>query len=123
MFKILQARLQQYMNLELPDVQAGFRKDRGTRDQIANILGIMEKAREFHLNIYFCFIDYAKVFDCVDHNQLWTILKEMGIPDHLTCLLRNLYAGQEATVRTGHGTTHCFQIGKGVCQGCILSPC
>ena len=105
MLKILQARLQQYVNLELPDVQAGFRKGRRTRDQIANICWIMEKAREFKKNIYFCFIDYAKAFDCVDHNQLWKILKEMGIPDHLTCLLRNMYAGQEATVRTGHGTT------------------
>ena len=105
MLKILQARLPQYMNRELPDVQAGFRKGRGTRDQIANIRWITEKAREFQKNIYFCFIDYAKAFDCVDHNKQWTILKEMGIPDHLTCLLRNLYAGQEATVRTGHGTT------------------
>ena len=111
------------MNRELPDVQAGFRKGRGTRDQIANIRWIMEKARQFQKNIYFCFIDYAKAFDCVDHNKLWKILKEMGIPDHLTCLLRNLYAGQEATVRTGHGTTDWFQIGKGVFQGCILSPC
>ena len=123
MLKILQARLQQYVNRELPDVQAGFRKGRGTRDQIANILCITEKAREFQKNIYFCFIDYAKAFDCVDHNRLWKILKEMGIPDHLTCLLRNLYAGQEATVRTGHGTRDWFQIGKGVRQGCILSPC
>ena len=123
MLKILQARLQQYVNRELPDVQAGFRKDKGTRDQIANILWIMEKAREFQKNIYFCFIDYAKAFDCVDHKKLWKILKEMGIPDHLTCLLRNLYAGQEATVGTGHGTTDWFQIGKGVCQGYILSPC
>ena len=123
MLKILQARLQQYVNRELPEVQAGFRKGRGTRDQIANIRWIMEKAREFQKNIYFCFIDYAKAFDCVDHNKLWKILKEMGIPDHLTCLLRNLYAGQEATVRTGHGTTDWFQIGKGVHQGCILSPC
>ena len=123
MLKILQARLQQYTNRELPDVQAGFRKGRGTRDQIANICWIMEKAREFQKNIYFCFIDYAKAFDCVDHNQLWKILKEMGIPDHLIYLLRNLYAGQEATVRTGHGTTDWFQIGKGVRQGCILSPC
>ena len=123
MLKILQARLQQYVNCELPDVQAGFTKGRGTRDQIANFCWIMEKAREFQKNIYFCFIDYAKVFDCVDHNQLWKILKEMGIPDHLTCLLTNLYAGQEATVGTGHGTTDWFQIGKGVCQGCILSPC
>ena len=119
----LQARLQQYVNRELPDVQAGFRKGRGTRDQIANIDWIMEKAREFQKNIYFCFIDYAKAFDCVDYNQLWKILKEMGIPDHLTCLLRNLYTGQEATVTTGHGTTDWFQIGKGVRQGCILSPC
>uniref|UniRef100_A0A8B9Y970 RNA-directed DNA polymerase n=1 Tax=Bos mutus grunniens TaxID=30521 RepID=A0A8B9Y970_BOSMU len=123
MLKILQARLQQYVNRELPDVQAGFRKGRGTRDQIANICWIMKKAREFQKNIYFCFIDYAKAFDCVDHNKLWKILQEMGIPDHLTCLLRNLYAGQEATVRTGHGTTDWFQIGKGVRQGCILSPC
>ena len=121
--KILQARLQQYVNHELPDVQAGFRKGRGTRDQLANICWIMEKAREFQKNIYFCFIDYAKAFDCVDLNKLWTILKEMGIPDHLICLLSNLYAGQEATVRTGHGTTDWLQIGKGVCQGCILSPC
>ena len=110
------------MNCERPDVQAGFRKGRGTRDQIANICWIIEKAREFQKNIY-CFIDYAKAFDCVDHNKLWKILKEMGIPDCLTCLLRNLYAGQEATVRTGHGTTDWFQIGKGICQGCILSPC
>ena len=123
MLKNLQARLQQYMNRELPDVQAGFRKGRGTRDQIANICWIIEKAREFQKNIYFCFIDYAKAFNCVDHNKLWKILKEMGIPDHLTCLLRNLYAGQEATVRTGHGTTDWFQIGKGVRQGCILSCC
>src|SRR5574342_140985 len=123
MLKILQARLQQYVNHELPDVQAGFRKGRGTRDQIANIRWIMEKAREFQKNIDFCFIDYAKAFDCVDHNTLWKILKEMGIPDHMTCLLRNLYAGQEATVRTGHGTTDWFHIGKGVRQGCILSPC
>ena len=123
MLKILQARLQQYVNHELPDVQAGFRKDRGTRDQIANICWIMEKARKFQKNIYFCFIDYAKAFDCVDHNKLWKILKETGIPDHLTCLLRNLHGGQEATVRTGHGTTDWFQIGKAVCQGCILSPC
>ena len=113
--KILQARLQQYVNCELPDVQAGFRKGRGTRDQIPNIHWIIKKAREFQKNIYFCFIDYAKAFDCVDHKKLWKILKEIGIPDHLTCLLRNLYAGQEATVRTGHGTTDWFQIGKGVC--------
>ena len=123
MLKILQARLQQCVNCELPDVQAGFRKGRGTRDEIANIRWIMEKAREFQKNIYFCFMDYAKAFDYVDHNKLWKILKEMGIPDHLTCLLRTLYAGQEAIVRTGHGTTDWFQIGKGVCQGCILSPC
>ena len=122
MLKILQSRLQQYVNRELPDVQAGVRKGRGTRDQIANIRWIMEKAREFQKNIYFCFIDYAKAFDCVDHTKLWKILKEMGIPDHLICLLRNLYAGQEATVRTGHGTTEWFQIGKGVHQGCIVSP-
>ena len=121
--KILQARLQQYMNHEFPDVQTGFRKDRGNRSQIANIHWIIKKAREFQKNTYFCFIDYAKSCDCVDHNKLWKILKEMGIPDHLTCLLRNLYAGQEATVRTGHGTTDWFQIGKGVRQGCILSPC
>ena len=123
MLKILQARLQQYMNCELPDVQAGFSKGRGTRDQIANIRWIIEKAREFQKNIYFCLIDSAKAFDYVDHNKLWKILKEIGIPDHLTCLLRNLYAGQEATVRTGHGTTDWFQTGKGVHQGCILSPC
>ena len=123
MLKILQARLQQYMNCELPNVQAGFRKGRGTRYQIANICWIIEKAKEFQKNIYFCFIDYAKAFDCVDHNKLWKILKEMRITDHLTCLLRNLYAGQEATVRTGHETTDWFQIGKGVRQGCILSPC
>ena len=123
MLKIPQARLQQYMNCELPDVQAGFKKGRGTRDQIVNIHWIMKEAREFQKNIDFCFIDYAKVFDCIDQNKLWGILKEMGIPDHLTCLLRNLYAGQEAIVRTGHGTTDWFQIGKGVRQGCILSPC
>ena len=111
------------MNRELPDVQAGFRKGRGTRDQTANIHWIIKKAREFQKNIYFCFIDYAKAFDCVDHNKLWKLLQEIGIPDHLTCLQRNLYAGQEATVRTGHGTTEWFQMGKGVCQGCILSPC
>jgi len=122
MLKIPQARLQQYVNTELPDVQAGFRKGRGTRDQTANIRWIIEKAREFQKNIYFCFTDYAKAFDCVDHNKLWKILKEMGIPDHLTCLSRNLDAGQEATVRTGHGTTDWFQIGKGVRQGYILSP-
>ena len=122
MLKILQARLQQYVNRELPDVQAGFRKTRGTRDQIANIRQIIEKAREFQRNICFCFIDYAKAFDCVDHNKLWKILKEMGIPDHLTCLLRNLYAGQETTVRTEHGTTDWFQIGKGVRQGLYCHP-
>ena len=121
--KILQARLQQYVNHEFPDVQAGFRKGRGTRDQIATICWIIEKARESQKNIYFCFIDYAKAFDCVDHNKLWKILKEMGIPDHLSCLLRKLYAGQEATVRTGHGTTDWFQIRKGIRQGCMLSPC
>ena len=123
MLKILQARLQQYMNHELPDVQVGFRKGRGTRDQIANIFWTIKKAKEFQKNIYFCFIDYAKTFDCVDHNKLWKIFQQMGIPDHLTCLLRNLYAGQEATVRTGHGTTDWFQIGKGVHRGCILSAC
>ena len=116
-------QLQQYVNSEIPDVEAGFRKVIGTIDQIANIHWIIEKARELQKNIYFCFIDYAKAFDCVDHNKLWKILKEMGTPDHLTCLLRNLYAGQEATVRTGHETTDWLQIGKGVCQGCILSPC
>ena len=115
MLKIRQAKLQQYVNCELPNVQAGFRKGRGTRDQTANIRWIIIKAREFQKNIYFCFIDYAKAFDCVDHNKLWKILTEMGIPDHLTCLLRNLYAGQEATVRTGHGATDWLQIGKGVC--------
>ena len=118
MLKILQARLQQYVNCELPDVQAGFRKDRGTRDQTATIHWIIEKAREFQKDMYFCFIDYAKAFDCVDHNKL-----ENSSKDGNTCLLRNLYAGQEATVRTGHGTTDWFQIGKGICQGCILSPC
>ena len=117
MLKILQARLQQYVNHELPDVQSRFRKGRGTRDQITNIYWIIEKARELQKNIYFCFIDYAKAFDCVDHNRLSKILKEMGIPDHLTCLLRK----QEATVRTEHGTTG-FKIGKGVHHGCILSP-
>ena len=117
MLKILQVKLQQFMNFELPDVQAEFRKGRGTRDQIANICWIVKKAREFQKNIYFCFID------CVHHHKLWKIPKEMGIPDHLTCLLRNLYGGQEATVRTGHGKTDWFQIGKGVCEGCILSPC
>ena len=123
MLKILQARSQQYVNCELPDVQARFRKGKGTRDQIASIRWIKEKAREFQKNIYFCFIDYGKTFDCVDHNKLWKILKEMGITDHLTCRLGNLYAGQEATVRTGHGTTNWFQIRKGVRQGRILSPC
>ena len=123
MLKILQARLQQHVNLELPDVQAGFRKGRGTKDQIANICWIIEKAREFQKNISVCFIDYAKASECVNHNQLWKILKEVGIPDHLTCLLRNLYAGQEATVRAGHETADWFQIGKGICQGCILSSC
>ena len=123
MLKILHARLQQYMSCELPDVQAGFRKSRGTRDHIANIHCIIKKAREFQKGIYFCFIDYAKAFDCVDHNKLWKILKEMGLLDHLTLLLRNLYECQEATVRTVHGTTDWFQIGKEVRQGCILSPC
>ena len=123
MLKILQARLQQYVNRELPDVQAGIRRGRGARDQIANILWIIEKEKEFQKNIYFCFIDYAKAFDCVDHNKLWKILKEMGIPDHLTYLLRNLYADQEVTDRTGHGTTDWLQIVKGVRQGYILSPC
>ena len=108
---------------KLPDFQAGLRKSRGTRDQIANIRWIIEKAREFQKNMYFCFIDYAKAFDCVDDNKLWKILKEMGILDHLTCLLRNLYAGQKATISIGHEKTDWFQIGKGVCQGCILSPC
>ena len=111
------------MNCKLPDVQAGFRKGRGTRDQIANICWIIEKAREFQKNIYFCFIDYTEAFDCVDHNKLWKILKEMGIPDHFNCLMRNLYTGQEATVRTRHGRIDWFQIRKGVHQGCILSPC
>ena len=123
MLKILQARLQQYVNHDLPDAQAGFRKGRGTRDQIANIYWITEKGREFQKNTLFGFIDYAKAFVCVDHNKLWKILREMGIPDHLSHLLRNLYAAQEATVRTRHGTTDWFQIGKGVRQGCILSPC
>ena len=121
--KIPQVKHQQYVNCELPDVQAGFRKGRGTRDQIANICWMIEKARESQKNIYFCFIDYAKACDCVDHNNLWKSLQEMGIPDHLTCLLRNLYAGQEVTIRIGHGTTDWFQIGKGIRQGCILSPC
>ena len=122
MLKILQIRLQQYMNCDLPDVQAGFRKGRGTRDQTADIRWIIEKAREFQTSIYFCFIGCAKVFDCVDHNKLWKILKEMGIPDHLTCPLRNVYAVQEATVRNVHGTTDWFEKRKGVHQGCILSP-
>ena len=125
MLKILQARLQQYVNRELPDVQAGFRKGRGSRDQIANICWIIVKAREFQKNIFFCFIDYAKTFDCVDHNKLWKILKEIGKPGHLACLLRNLYAGQEAIVRTGHGTIDWFQIGKGgrqvYCQTAYLT--
>ena len=121
MLKILQARLQQYVNHELSDIQAGFRKGRGTRGQIANIHWIIKKARENQKVIYFCFMDYAKTFDCVGHNKLWKILKEMGTPDHLTCLLRNLYAVQEAAVRTGHGTTDWFQIGKGVGQGCIFN--
>ena len=121
--RFLQTMLQQYMSRKLPDFQAGFRKDRGTRDQIANVHWIIKKVREFQKNIYFCFIDYTKAFDCVDHNKLWKILEEMGIPDHITCALRNLYADQEATVRTGHGTTDWFQIGKGVHQGCILSLC
>ena len=124
MLKIFQARLQQYVKHELPDVQAGFRKGRGTRDQIANICWIIEKALEFQKNICFCFIDHTKAFDCVDHNKLWKILQEIEIPDYLTCLLRNLYAGQEATVGTRHvGTTDWFHIRKGVCQCCILSPC
>ena len=121
MLKILQARLQQFVNRELPDVQAGFRKGRETRDQIANICWIIKKAREFQENIYFCFTEYAKAFDCVDHNKLWKGLKEMGIPDHLTCLLRNLYAGQKATVQIGHRTTDWFQIGKGVCHPTYLT--
>ena len=121
--KILRARLQQFVNHELPDVQAGFGKGRRTRDQIANINWNIEKARELEKNIYFCFIDYIKGFNCVNHNNLWKILKQMGIPDHLTCLLRELYVSQEATVRTGHGTTDWFKIRKGICQGCILSPC
>ena len=123
MLKILKARLQQYVNQEISNVQAGFRKGRGTRGQIANICWIIGKARELQKYIYFCFFDYAKAFDCVDHNKLWKILKEMEIPDHLSCLLRNLYSGQEPTVRTGNRTTDWFQIEKGVRQGCILSPC
>ena len=122
MLKILQPRLQQDMDRELTDVQAGFRKSRGTRDEIANIRWIIKKTSEFQKNIYFCFIDYAKAFHTVDHNKLWKILQEMGIPDHLTCLLRNLYAGQEVTVRTEHGTMNCFKIGKGVYQGCKYHP-
>ena len=122
MLKILQVRLQQYMNHELPDVQAGFRKGKRTREQITNIHWIIKKAREFQKNICLCFIDCSKAFDCMDHHKLWTILKEKGIPDHLTCLLRNLYAGQEAIVRTGHGIRHWLQIRKRVCQGCILWP-
>ena len=123
MLKILQARLQQYVNCELPDVQAEFTKGRGTRDQIANICWIMKKPREFQKNIYLYFINYAKAFDSVDHTKLWKILKEMGMPDHFTCFLRNLSASQEATIRTVYGTTDWFQIRKGVCQGCILSSC
>ena len=123
MLKIIQVRPQQYMNHEHSDIQAGIRKGRGTRDQIANIHWIIEKAREFQKNIYFCLIDYTKALDCVDHNKLWKILQEIGISDHLMCLLRNLYVGQEATVRTRHGTRDWFQTGKGVCQGCILLPC
>ena len=123
MLNILHARLQQYMNQELLDVQAGFRKGRGIRDQIANIHWVIEKAREFQKNIYFCFIHYTKAFNCVDHNKLLEILKEMGLPEHLTCLMQNLYAGQETTVRIGHGKTDWFQIGKGVHQGCILLSC
>ena len=122
MLRVLQARLQQYMNHELPKVQTGFRKGRGTRDQIANIHWIIEKAREFQNDVYFCFIDYAKAFDCVDHKTLWKIFQEMGISDHLTCLLINLYAGEEVTGRTGHGTTDWFKIRKGISQGCILIP-
>ena len=123
MLKTLQTKLQQYMNHELPDIRAGFRKGRGTRDQTAKICWIIKNGREFHKNVYFCFIDYAKAFDPVDHNKTWKILKEMGIPDHLSCLLRNLYAGGGSnSLRTGHGTTDWFQIGKGVCQDCILLP-
>ena len=123
MFKIIQARLQHHVNHELPAVQARFREGRGTTDQIANICWIIEKAREIHKNIYLCFIDYIKAFDCVDHHTLWKILKEMGIPDHLNCLLKNQYAGQEAIVRTRHETTDWSQVGKGVLQNCLLSPC
>ena len=121
MLKILQDRLQQYVNCELSDVQAGFRKGRGTRDQIANIRWIIKKASQFQKNIYICFIDYAKAFDCVEHNKLWKILREMGIPDHLTCLLRNLYAGEEATVRIGHGTIDCFQRERNMASLCIVT--
>ena len=123
MLRVLEARLKQYVNRELPDVQHGFRKGRGTKDQIANIHWIIEKARKFQKIFYFIFNDYTEAFDCVDHNKLWKILQEMEIPGHLSCLLRNLYAGQEATVRTRHGTMDWFKIGKGVHQGCILSPC
>ena len=123
MLKILQVMIQQYLKCELRDVQAHFRKGRGTRHQITNTHSILEKARDFQKNFYFCFTDYVKAFDCVDDNKLWKILKEMGIPGHLTCLMRNLHAGQEETIRTGHGTTDWFQIGKSVHQGCILSPC
>ena len=123
MRKILQARLQQYVSCELPDVPTWFRNGRRTKDQMANIHWIIKKAREFQKSTHFCFIDHAKAFDCVEHNKLWKFLQEMGIADHLTCLLRNLYAGQEATVRTGHGTIDWFQIGKEVHQSCILSPC
>ena len=123
MLKILQAGLQQYMSWELPDVQTGFKKGRGTRDQIANVCWIIENAKEFQKNIYFCLTDYAKAFEYVDHNKLWKILREMRMPDHFTCFLRNLYECQEAIVRTGHGTMYWFKIGKEVCQGCILSSC
>ena len=123
MLKIIQATLQWYVKRELPGVQAGFRKGRGTRDQIAKICWIIKKPREFQKNICFCYIEYSKAFHCIDHNKVWKILKEKGIPNHLTCLLSNLYSGQEATVTTGHGPTDWFQIGKGVRQGCILSPC
>ena len=123
MLKSLQGRLQQYVNQEIPDIQAGFMKGRGSRDQIANILWVIEKARKIQKNIYFCFIDYVKALDYVDHMKLWEIIKGVGIPDHLNCFMRNLYAGQEATVRTRRGITDWFQIGKGVWQGCILSPC
>ena len=123
MLKSLQGRLQQYVNQEIPDIQAGFMKGRGSRDQIANILWVIEKARKIQKNIYFCFIDYVKALDYVDHMKLWEIIKGVGIPDHLNCFMRNLYAGQGATVRTRRGITDWFQIGKGVWQGCILSPC